>query len=111
MLDKWTMPASEQAAVDRKGDVLGVGEPKWVKPNMRLMAKTFRMKAADWLNISRGAGLHIFHGHIGTSLDREPERKDLAVEAWESILLIFHMLCTVTCNVDGEKPTAAKTQR
>ena len=111
MLAKWQMPAKDQAAVEKKGDVLGVGEPAWVKPHMRLFAKTFRMKAVDWLNLSRGAGRHIFRGHIGTALEQEPERKDLVKEAWDSILLIFYMCSTVTCNVDGEAPTPEKEQR
>lgn len=95
--------------MERAGAVLGVGETGWIPPHMRLFTKTFRLKAVDWLNLSRGAGIHIFDGHIGEGL--EGEEKENQVEAWEAILLAFHMVAAVTCNVDGQKHTPAEAQR
>ena len=103
------MSQEEQDNVEKKGAILGIGETQWVKPNMRLFTKTFRLKAVDWLNLSRGAGLHIFNGHIGGGLSDADKRKQ--VEGWEAILQIFNMCCNVTCNVDGAKHTPAEALR
>jgi hypothetical protein len=63
----------------------------------------------DWLNLSRGAGVSIFDGHIGERV--EGEDKANQIEAWEAILLIFHMCSQITCNVDGEPHTPEETTR
>jgi hypothetical protein len=106
---KWKMRKQTMMAVEGKGAALGTGETGWVKPNMRLFTKTYRMKAVDWLNLSRGAGLHIFNDTMGEGLSAEDA--ELQREAFESILLLFNMCCTVTCNVDGKPPTLEETNR
>jgi hypothetical protein len=76
---------------------------------MRLFSKSYRMKAVDYLNLSRGAGLAIFHKQIGEGLPAK--EKELQVEGWESLLTLLHMLCFVTCNADGKPLTAANKRR
>ena len=76
---------------------------------MRLFSQSFRMKAVDYLNLSRGAGLAIFHKQIGDGLPAQ--EKELQVEAWESILTLLHMLCFITCNADGKPLTDAIKRR
>jgi hypothetical protein len=58
-----------QKAIDIKGAAMGAGEVKWVRPNMKIFSKTYKMKAVDWLNMSRGAGLALFDGHMGEDMD------------------------------------------
>jgi hypothetical protein len=55
-LDAWTLTPQAQAKIEKIGAVLGAGETAWVKNDMRIFTKTFKMKAVDWLNMSRGAG-------------------------------------------------------
>jgi hypothetical protein len=89
--------------------VLGVGEQSWVKPHMRLFTKTYKLKAVDFLNLSRGAGLHMFRGEMGEDLP--PADAAAQKQGFEAILTLFHLCCNITCNVDGETPTEAMTQR
>ena len=103
------MPAADREEVKKKGFTLGVGETAWIKPYMRIFTQTFRMKAVDWLNVSRGAGLHIFDGHIGVGLDQQQSTDHQ--EAFEEILTLFHMCCNTTCNVDGAAPKPAEADR
>jgi hypothetical protein len=105
----WTLSKESKAIVESKGAALGKGETGWVKPNMRLFSKTYKLKGVDWLNLSRGAGIHIFDGHIGVGLT--PGEQENQIEAWESILTLFHMCCVITCNVDGRPPTPEQTER
>jgi hypothetical protein len=105
----WEMSKPVQAIIEKRGAALGVGEVDWVRTNMRLFTKTYQMKGVDWLNMSRGAGIHIFDGFVGGGLPG-PERENV-VEAWESLLTAFHMCCVITCNVDGAKPTAEMLRR
>ncbi len=105
----WKLSKATQTEVEKRGMALGAGELGWVRANMRLFGKTYQMKAVDWLNLSRGAGLHIFDGYIGRDLP-EDEREEL-VEAWESMLTMFQMCCVTTCNVDGKRPTDEMYER
>jgi hypothetical protein len=103
------MSNDARKVVEDKGSALGHGEKNWVKPNMRLFTKTYKLKAVDCLNLSRGAGLHIFSDTMGDGLDEQD--KELQTEAFEAILTLFHLCCTITCNVDGQPPTPEITRR
>jgi hypothetical protein len=105
----WKLDNNTQNEVEKRGQALGVGEPGWVRANMRLFTKTYQLKGVDWLNLSRGAGLEIFDGCIGEGLP-DDERANL-VEAWESLLVLFQMCCITTCNVDGRPATPAMLER
>jgi hypothetical protein len=105
----WKLNKDTLTEVERRGQALGAGEANWVRANMRIFTKTYQMKAVDWLNMSRGAGLHIFDGYIGLGLP--PMDKELLIEGWESLLTMFQMCCITTCNVDGVAPTGAMLGR
>jgi hypothetical protein len=109
VLESWKMTNATLEEVEQRGAALGSGEENWVRANMRIFTKTYQMKAVDWLNISRGAGLHIFDDYIG--LGQPDEDKALVVEGWESMLMMFQMCCVITCNVDGEPQTQAMRAR
>jgi hypothetical protein len=108
-LDMWTLSPETRKIVETKGAGLGTGERGWVRPNMRIFTKSFQMKGVDWLNLSRGAALNMFEGHIGEGLESDIREKQ--VEGWEAILTIFHMCCVITCNVDGKIPTQQESNR
>ena len=105
----WKFKKTTAAKVEAIGAALGIGEPGWVRPNMRIFTKTYQMKGVDWLNMSRGAGLHIFDSSIG--VDLPDDIAENLVEAWEALMVMFQMCCIVTCNVDGEPPTEEMTKR
>ena len=65
--------------MEDKGSALGHGEKNWVKPNMRLFTKTYKLKAVDCLNLPRGAGLHSFSDTMGDGLDEQDKELQTAL--------------------------------
>ena len=57
----WELSRAQQATVNQRSNDLG-GEKNWLPSNMNLLTKTFKLKAVDFVRISRGAMSYVFQG-------------------------------------------------
>jgi hypothetical protein len=81
-LEGWRLSPSQIATVNRRSNDLG-GEEKWVPPRMNLLTKTFKLKAVDFVRISRGAMSYLFAGVFD---DLETENQKQAFESFNETL-------------------------
>jgi hypothetical protein len=89
--------------VNKRSNDLG-GEDNWIAPEMNLMTKTFKLKAVDFVRVSRGAMTYLFEGIFD---GKENEEQKQAFEAFNEAL----RLCLTThFNADG-RPHTSQTKR
>jgi hypothetical protein len=97
-LEGWRLSPSQIATVNRRSNDLG-GEEKWVPPRMNLLTKTFKLKAVDFVRISRGAMSYLFAG-VFDDLETENQK-----QAFESFNETLRLCLTSHFNADGAPHT------
>ena len=60
-LAAWKLSPAQLASVNKRSNDLG-GEQDWLPSNLHLINKTFKLKAVDFVRLSRGAMSYVFAG-------------------------------------------------
>ena len=97
-LQGWTLSPAQQATVNKRSNNLG-GEQNWIQREMNLMTKTFKLKAVDFVRISKGAMSYLFGGVFdGPSTEAHKQ-------AFNSFNESLRLLLTTHFNADGKPLT------
>jgi hypothetical protein len=84
--------------VNKRSNDLG-GEPDWIPPDMNFITKTFKLKAVDFIRISRGAISYVFEG-VFDAPDKEAQK-----QAFTSFEESLRLCLTTHYNADGRPLT------
>ena len=100
----WQLTRAQLATINRRSNALG-GEQNWMPGDMNFITKSFRLKAVDFVRLSKGAMSYLFDGIFDGP---ETERQKQAFESFNDSL----RLCLTThFNADGLPLTFTTKQR
>ena len=99
-LQGWKLSPAQQSTVNRRTNDLG-GEQHWIPKDMNFLTKTFKLKAVDFVRISRGAMSYVFKD-IFTGSQKQ---------AFDSFNETLRLCLTTHFNADGRPLTSALKQR
>jgi hypothetical protein len=94
----WTLSADQIETVNKRSNDLG-GEQNWIPNNMNFLTKTFKLKAVDFVRISKGAMSYVFQG-IFDGFETEKQK-----QAFESFNETLRLCLTTHFNADGKPLT------
>ena len=103
-LRAWTLTPAQQNQVNKRSNDLG-GQQNWIPPSMNLITKTFKLKAVDFVRISKGAMSYVFED-IFDAPGAENQK-----QAFESFNETLRLCLTTHFNADGRPLTTGMKQR
>jgi hypothetical protein len=90
----WKLTKPQLKAVNKRSNHLG-GEPNWIPPQMNLIEKTYKLKAVDFVRMSRGAAAYLFEG-VFDGKGQENQK-----QAFEAFTECLRLCLTMHVNADG----------
>jgi hypothetical protein len=90
--------------VNKRSNDLG-GEQNWIPPEMNFLTKTFKLKAVDFVRISKGAMSYVFAG-IFDGIENENRK-----QAFEAFNEVLRLCLTTHFNANGKPLTDRLKQR
>ena len=99
----WTLSPAQLKTVNKRSNDLG-GEQNWIPKYMNFVTKTYKLKAVDFVRISKGAMSYVFEGMF-----EGPEKADQK-QAFESFNESLRLCLTTHFNADGRPLTARLKQ-
>jgi hypothetical protein len=93
-LKAWTLSKKQQQIANKRSNDLG-GESNWIPRDMNLLTKTYKLKAVDFVRISKGAMSYVFAGAFD-----KPEEADQK-RAFDSFNETLRLCLTTHYNADG----------
>jgi hypothetical protein len=103
-LQGWSLTSAQQNQVNKRSNDLG-GEQNWIPPNMNFLTKTFKLKAVDFVRISKGAMSYVFEGIFdGPGTENQKQ-------AFDSFNETLRLCLTTHFNADGRPLTNSTKQR
>ena len=99
----WTLSPDQIAKVNKRSNDLG-GVQNWIPQDMNFLTKTFKLKAVDFVRISKGAMSYVFEG-IFDALENENQK-----QAFEAFNEVLRLCLTTHFNADGRPLTARLKQ-
>jgi hypothetical protein len=93
-LKEWTLTPDELSTINLRSNDLS-GEQDWLPPVVDLMNKTFRLKAVDFVRMSRGAMTYVFEGVFAG------EKNENKKQAFDSFNETLRRCLTTHFNADG----------
>ena len=104
MTAPWVIPGGKKGKnwmkIDGRSALLG-GGAEWFPPNMKIMAKSHRLKCVDYVRLFRGALRFCFSGMY------EDEIEDAFLALCDAV----EACLTLECDVDGLRPTRAMKRK
>ena len=93
-LKAWTLTSRQRQVANKRTNDLG-GESNWLPRDMNLLTKTYKLKAVDFVRISKGAMSYVFDGVFS-----KPEEADQK-RAFDSFNETLRLCLTTHYNADG----------
>jgi hypothetical protein len=103
-LQGWALSPTQQALVNKRTNDLG-GEQNWLPPKMNFLTKTYKLKAVDFVRISKGAMSYVFEGIF------DGPRTEKHKQAFESLNETLRLCLTTHYNANGRPLTNNTKQR
>jgi hypothetical protein len=97
-LNDWKLTTAQLATVNKRSNDLG-GEQSWIPQSMNLITKTFKLKAVDFMRISKGAMTYVFENVFSG------RTKENIKQAFESFNETLRLVLTTHYNADGKPLT------
>jgi hypothetical protein len=97
-LQAWKLSPAQQATVNNRTNDLG-GEQNWIPKDLNFITKTFKLKAVDFVRISKGAMSYVFSG-VFDGLTTEKQK-----QAFTSFNETLRLCLTTHFNADGRPLT------
>jgi hypothetical protein len=94
----WKLTPAQIIAANKRSNDLG-GEPNWIPLGLNLLTKTFKLKAVDFVRLSKGAMSYIFKDAF------DGPTKEKQKQAFASLNESFRLCLTTHFNVDGSPIT------
>jgi hypothetical protein len=94
----WTLTPAQIKTANKRSNDLG-GEPNWLPLNLNLMTKTFKLKAVDFVRLSKGAMSYVFKDVF------DGPTKEKQKQAFDSFNESLRLCLTTHFNVDGKPIT------
>jgi hypothetical protein len=95
-LEGWKLTPAQLRTANKRSNDLG-GEEKWLPKDLNLLNKTFKLKAVDFVHLSKGAMSYVFNGMF------EGDHK----QAFDSFNESLRLCLTTHFNADG-RPLSAR---
>jgi hypothetical protein len=103
-INAWKLSPAQITKVNKRSNDLG-GEQNWIPPEMNFLTKTFKLKAVDFVRISKGAISYVFEGIFdGPGAEHQKQ-------AFESFNETLRLCLTTHFNADGRPLTTSLKQR
>ena len=102
-LKGWELSPAKQRTANKRSNDLG-GELNWIPRDMNLLTKTFKLKAVDFVRVSKGAMSYVFGGAFDG-----PETEDQK-QAFNAFNDTLRLCLTTHCNADG-RPLSARLKQ
>jgi hypothetical protein len=100
----WVLTKAQLSTVNKRSNALG-GEQNWMPLDMNFVTRSFKLKAVDFVRLSKGAMSYLFDGIFdGPKTERQKQ-------AFESLNESLRLCLTVHFNADGMPLTYATKQR
>jgi hypothetical protein len=93
-LEGWKLTDAQQRVANKRSNDLG-GEANWLPQDMNFLTKNFKLKAVDFVRLSKGAMSYVFQEAFN-----EP-RKANQKQAFASFNETLRLQLTTHCNADG----------
>jgi hypothetical protein len=100
----WALSGAKLRSANKRSNDLG-GEQNWIPRDMNFITKTFKLKAVDFVRVSKGAMSYIFDGAFDG-----PETEDQK-QAFESFNESLRLCLTTHCDADGRPLTRQMKQQ
>ena len=94
----WTLSPAQIATINKRSNDLG-GAQNWLPPDMNFLTKTFKLKAVDFIRISKGAMSYVFQGVF------DGPTKERQKQAFTSFNETLRLCLTTHYNADGKPIT------
>jgi hypothetical protein len=98
----WKLSNDQLETINKRSNDLG-GEQNWIPPQVNFIKKTFRLKAVDFVRISRGGISYMFEGIF------DGESTPHIKQAFESFTETLRLLLTTHFNTDNQ-PLSPRTK-
>jgi hypothetical protein len=100
----WELTRAQLKTINKRSNALG-GEQNWMPVDMNFITKSFKLKAVDFVRLSKGAMSYLFDGIFD---DPQTQRHKQAFDSFNESL----RLCLTThFNADGRPLTSDTKQR
>jgi hypothetical protein len=99
-LQGWKLSPAQQCTVNRRTNDLG-GEQNWIPKDMNFLTKTFKLKAVDFVRISKGAMSYVFKDIFAGSQK----------QALDAFIETLRLCLTTHFNADGRPLTSELKHR
>ena len=103
-LKAWTLTARQLQVANKRSNDLG-GESNWIPRDMNFLTKTYKLKAVDFVRISKGALSYVFEGLFNKPSEANQKR------AFDSFAETLRLCLTTHFNADGRPLRANVKQR
>ena len=102
-LKAWELSPAQLRSANKKSNDLG-GEQNWIPNDMNFISKTFKLKAVDFVRISKGATSYVFGGAFDG-----PDKANQK-QAFASFNETLRLCLTTHFNADG-RPLSARLKQ